>query len=88
MTAQNAFQAEIRTCPYCQVLFMPKRIRQDFCGPRCRKGFHDDIGATGLVAGVTRLKRGVSLIIHLADGPAAERAIELHKGTEVRVVTK
>ena len=85
-TRSSAAQAELRACPYCEALFAPKRLRQDFCGPRCRKGFHDDVGATGKVAGVTRLKRGVSLIIHYPDGPAAERAIELHKGASVRVV--
>lgn len=81
-------QTEFRFCAYCAKPFPPKRLRQEFCNPHCRKGFHDDVGATGMVAGVTRLKRSVSVIVHLPNGPAADRAIELLKGTEVRLVTK
>lgn len=80
---QNAFQGEIRTCPYCQGLFAPKRRRQDFCSDPCRVGYHKDMGARGVVAGVTRLKRGVSVVVHFPDGPAAERAIRLLKGAGV-----
>lgn len=85
---QNAFQHEMRTCPYCQDLFTPKRKRQDFCGDQCRVGYHKDVGTIGTVAGVTRIKRGVSVVLHFANGPAAERAIKLMKGAEVRTVTK
>jgi hypothetical protein len=81
-------QTEFRFCHYCKKTFTPRRLRQEFCNPHCRKGFHDDVGATGEVAGVTRLKKSVSVVIHLPNGPAADRAIELLKGTEVRLVTK
>jgi hypothetical protein len=81
-------QAELRNCPYCHGLFQPKRLRQDFCGNPCRIGYHKDIGTAGTVAGVTRIKRGVSVVLHFSNGPAAERAIKLMKGAEVRAVTK
>lgn len=76
----------MRVCPYCNGLFPPKRLRQDFCGDPCRTSFHRDVGTQGVVAGVTRLKRGVSVVIHYPDGPSAERAIALRKGQSVRTV--
>ncbi len=63
----------MRVCPYCQVLFAAERLRQDFCGRKCRKAYHEDVGTEGKVAGVTRIKRGVSVVLHFENGPAAER---------------
>lgn len=82
----GAVQAEMRACPYCLALFEPKRARQDFCGPKCRKAYHDDIGTLGTVASVIRIKRGVSVVLHFDSGPAAERAVLLLKGERKRVV--
>jgi hypothetical protein len=76
----------MRVCPYCMGMFSSVRLRQEFCGDPCRLGFHKDVGAEGVVAGVTRLKRGVSVVVHFPDGPAAERAIALRKGQAVRTV--
>lgn len=87
-TRSNGEQGEMRTCPYDRVLFRPKRARQDFCSDRCRIAYHRDVGTEGKVAGVTRLKRGVSVVVHFENGPAAERAIKLMKGATVRLVTK
>jgi hypothetical protein len=81
-------QIEQRVCPYCHGLFTPKRLLQEFCGRDCRKHYHEDIGTEGVVAGVTRIKRGVSIVMHFANGPAAERAIKLLKGGTVRLVPK
>lgn len=81
-------QFEARVCPYDQVLFVPKRKRQDFCNDKCRIGYHKDVGTEGVVAGVTRIKRGVSVVVHFANGPAAERAIKLMKGEAIRAVPK
>lgn len=45
--------------------------------------------ASALIAMIPMdLARHIARVYHPANGPAAERAIELHKGTEVRVVTK
>lgn len=85
-TRSEHAQEEIRACPYCRGLFAPKRLQQVFCSDRCKLGYHKDIGTEGVVAGVTRLKRGVSVVTHFPDGPAAERAIALLKGQSVRVV--
>lgn len=79
-------QLEARECPYDHVLFVPKRQRQDFCNDKCRLGYHKDVGTEGAVAGVTRIKRGVSVVLHFATGPAAERAIRLLKGERKRIV--
>jgi len=84
----TADQIEARVCPYDQVLFVPKRKRQDFCNDKCRIGFHKDVGTEGVVAGNTRIKRGVSVVIHFHSGPAAERAIKLLKGETIRLVPK
>lgn len=91
MTSQTRFegqQAEMRTCPYCRGLFQPKRARQEFCGEKHRNAYHIDVGTEGVVASVTRLKRGVSVVTHYPDGPAAERAIGLRKGQVTRTVAK
>lgn len=81
-------QTAIRVCPYCHNAYTPKRDRQEFCGDKCRNAYHVDVGTEGVVAGVTRLKRGVSVVLHFPDGPAAERAIWLRKGQVGRVVVK
>lgn len=86
VTRSNAPQLEMRVCPYCHGSFIPKRDRQEFCKPPCRVAYHLDVGAAGRVASVIRLKRGVSVVTHFDDGPAAERAIQLRKGQQVRVV--
>lgn len=78
-------QLEMISCGYCGVMFMPKRERQDFCSTKCRSNYQQDVGTQGVVAGVTRIKRGVSVVMHFPTGPAAERAIELLRGEEVRV---
>lgn len=82
-TRYSADQQTLRTCPYCQSLFAPKRKAQQFCGSRCRSRYHLVIGMQGTVAGVTRLKRGVSVVLHFQDGPAADAAINLRKGDVV-----
>jgi len=83
-----AIQTEVRVCPYCGDLFVPRRLQQEFCCDKHRIAYHRDIGAEGTVASVTRLKRGVSIVLHFPDGPAAERAIGLRKGQGVRVVAR
>lgn len=87
-TRSQPQQLELRTCPYCRAVFQPTRLLQEFCGRACRKAYHDDIGTEGLVAGVTRIKRGVSVVLHFSNGPAAERAMKLLKGESVRLVSK
>lgn len=81
-------QLEVRTCPYCHTVFQPARLQQEFCGRVCRKGYHEDVGTEGVIAGVTRIKRGVSVVLHFATGSAAERAVKLLKGEVVRLVPK
>jgi hypothetical protein len=85
-TRSQPAQHEAKVCPYCTSLFTPIRAKQDFCGDRCRNGYHRDVGTEGTVAGVTRIKRGVSVVLHFANGPAAERAIRLLKGETKRIV--
>ena len=86
--AAAPIQREARLCPYCAAFFAPKRLRQDFCSDSHRIAYHRDVGTEGVVASVTRLKRGVSVVTHYPDGPSAERAIGLRKGQAVRVVAK
>lgn len=81
-------QREMRECPYCHILFTPKREAQQFCKTPCRVAYHNDFGAQGVVAGVTRLKRGVSVVLHFPDGPAAESAINFRKGDVLSAVRK
>lgn len=78
-------QGELRTCAYCQTLFVPARPQQAFCSTKCRTAFHVDRGATGAVRSVRRIKTGASVVVHLS-GPAAEAALQLHLGEEVRIV--
>lgn len=80
-------QFEMRPCAYCRRMFTPAREDKAFCTRKCRASFHEDHGAEGIVAGVTRLMRGrVSIILHCEAGPAAEHAITLMRGDVVRVV--
>lgn len=85
-TRSQPQQLELRACPYCRSAFQPGRLLQEFCGRACRKAYHDDVGTEGVVAGVTRIKRGVSVVLHFANGPAAERAVKLMKGDRKRLV--
>lgn len=78
-------QQEAIACPCCHSLFQPKRPQQAFCSARCRASFHTDVGASGKVASVRRIRRGCSVVIHLA-GPAAEAALQLHLAQIVRLV--
>lgn len=78
-------QSEALPCPCCHSLFQPKRPTQRFCSARCRASFHTDVGASGKVASVRRIRRGCSVVIHLA-GPAAEAALQLHLAQIVRLV--
>lgn len=78
-------QGELRSCAYCQTLFVPARPQQSFCATKCRTAFHVDRGATGAVRSVRRIKTGASVVVHLT-GPAAEAALQLHLGEEVRIV--
>jgi hypothetical protein len=80
-------QLEIRNCAYCRRTFTPKREAQAFCNTKCRSNFHEDHGAEGVIAGVTRLTRGrVSVVVHFDAGPAAEHAIAFERGEIVRTV--
>ena len=79
-------EPEKRLCPYCDVPFLPRTRWQAFCSVAHRNAYDVEIGALGRVASVRRLRRGVSVVVHLADGPAAERALNLEIGTSVRVV--
>lgn len=78
-------QQEMRPCPYCRALFTPKRRWGAFCSSKCRTDYDVDIGAQGSVAGVRRINKGASIVIHLT-GPAAERALKLGIRDLVRVV--
>ena len=78
-------QVEVRPCAQCRRLFAPKRPSQVFCCTKCRSEYHVDHGASGTVAGVRRIHRGASIVIHLT-GPAAEAAMQLLPGQKVRLV--
>lgn len=71
----------------CQVLFKPETPWQTFCCPGHRNAYDREYGALGTVASVRKLRRGVSVVIHL-DGPAAERALNLNPRELVRLVKK
>ena len=75
-------EPELRACPYCGVTFTPKRPWQRFCSAAHRTAFDKEYGAVGKVATVRRLRRGVSITVHL-EGPAAERALNLQIGTRI-----
>ena len=83
----NWVQTEIRECPYCRSMFSPKRRWSAFCSAKCRDGYEADIGATGTIASVRKLQKGVSVVIHL-KGPAAERALNLVPRELVRLVKR
>ncbi|HJS88704.1 MAG TPA: hypothetical protein VJ738_01925 [Steroidobacteraceae bacterium] len=74
-----------RLCQYCGGTFRPSRPWQAFCSAAHRTAFDKEFGSAGTVASVRRLRRGVSVVLHL-DGPAAERALNLEIGAEVRIV--
>jgi hypothetical protein len=84
-TRSGGAQGEMRPCGYCAALFVPARPQQAFCSTKCRSGHHVDRGATGAVRSVRRIKTGASVVVHLT-GPAAESALQLHLGDEVRIV--
>ena len=77
-------EPESRSCPYCGATFAPKRPWQRFCSAAHRTAFDKEYGAVGKVAAVRRLRRGVSVTIHL-EGPAAERALNLQIGGAARI---
>ncbi len=81
-------QRDMRTCPYCQSMFVPKRRWEAFCTQKCRTSYDQDFGAQGTVASVRRLKKGASVVVHLPDGPAADRAMNLLLNDPVRVTRK
>lgn len=77
-------EPESRACPYCGAAFAPKRPWQRFCSAAHRTAFDKEYGAVGKVAAVRRLRRGVSVTVHL-DGAAAERAFNLAIGAAVQL---
>lgn len=83
--ADTDVATEQMACAQCRRLFAPKRPSQVFCCTRCRSEYHVDHGASGKVAGVRRIHRGASIVIHLT-GPAAEAALQLLPGQKVRLV--
>ncbi len=85
-THSEPAQQETRTCGYCNGLFAPKRDWEQFCKPACRRAYDLDFGAMGAVKSVRKLKSGVSVVVHLPAGPAAERALRLALGENVRIV--
>jgi endogenous inhibitor of DNA gyrase (YacG/DUF329 family) len=80
-------QAAMRSCPYCETLFAPRRRWEAFCSSKCRLAFDVDRGAQGRVVSVRRLRRGVSVVVHL-HGPAAERALNFTPGETVNLVKR
>lgn len=79
-------QRETRPCAYCQALFAPKREWERFCKPGGRRAYDLDFGLRGAVKSVRKLKAGVSIVIHLPEGSAGERAFKLGLGELVRIV--
>lgn len=84
---ETAPEPEARTCPYCQASFIPARRWQAFCSSEHRTAFDQEFGALGKIAGVRKLKSGVSVTLHFT-GPAAERALNLELGAPARVTRK
>lgn len=80
-------QVEAATCAYCRAMFLPVRRWGAFCSGKCRNNFEADFGAMGSVASVRRLRKGVSVVIHLS-GPAAERALKFGIREPVRLTRK
>lgn len=78
---------ELRTCPYYRNLFRPRTPWQAFCSSKHRTAYDVEFGAIGVVANVRKLRKGVSVVIHL-DGPAAERALRFGLRDPVRLVGK
>ena len=83
----DGVQTEIRECPYCRAMFSAKRRWSAFCSAKCRDGYEADVGATGTIASIRKLRKGVSVVIHL-QGPAAERALNLTPRDTVRLTRK
>lgn len=81
----NGHESEIRGCALCGGQFMASRPSQTFCGRKCRKTFFEEIGASGIVAAVRKIKGGASVVIHLS-GPAAQSALGLELKGNVRLV--
>lgn len=86
MRSDDAQQA-MTPCAYCRTLFSPKRPWAAFCSTRCRCAYNVEVGATGKVASVRRLRKGASVVVHL-EGPAAEQALHLSLRELVRLVRK
>lgn len=83
---QTDIQSEMTPCAYCHGLFAMRKPGQHFCKAACRAAYSRETGLQGRVASVTRLLRGVSVVLHFQDGPAAEKAITLKKQQIVSVV--
>lgn len=81
----SACEPESKTCPYCGGTFAPKRPWQRFCCGAHRTAFDKEYGTVGKVAAVRRLRRGVSVTIHL-QAAAAERALNQTIGATVQLV--
>lgn len=82
--APQCKESGVRFCCYCCTPFTPRRSWALFCSDKCRNDFDTDIGMTGKVARVSRrAKGGISVTIHF-HGAAAERAINLAIGDDVR----
>lgn len=73
------------SCRWCGSSLEEKRAHAEFCGDRCRLDWHRNQPPEGAVRSVRKLKRGVSVVVHL-EGPAAERALKLDLGELVRIV--
>lgn len=77
---------ESRSCRWCGSSLAGKRADAGFCGDRCRTDWHRSQPPEGAIKAVRRLKRGVSVTVHMPDGRAAERALKLELGDLVRIV--
>jgi hypothetical protein len=64
------------------LLSRPSLLRSQPRAAAHRDAYHAEIGISGKVAAVRRLKTGVSVVMHL-EGPAAERALNLEIATTV-----
>lgn len=78
-------QEALVVCP-CSKMFRPKKPWQRFCSASCRQSWDVEAGTMGRVASVRKLTRGrVSVILRL-EGSAADRALNLTPGDDIRVV--
>lgn len=85
-TVHTDSAGESRFCRWCGSSLAGKRAQAEFCGDRCRLDWHRSQPPEGVVRGVRKIKAGVSVVIHLPEGPAAERALKLELGESVRIV--